>query len=72
MRNDKVIRLIRVLASTAIGLTALVAAALLLYHGIVVPAPWWLIAVLAVGGVTGADVIAAVLQHKGVETEDGH
>lgn len=72
MSNDKVIRLVRVAASTLIGMTALLAGAFLLFHGIVVPAPWWLIATLAVGGVTGADVLAAALRYKGADSSNGH
>lgn len=72
MQNGKVITTIRIVASTLISLTALIAAAVLLYHGIVVPAPWWLIATLAVGGVTGAEVISALVQKRGGEVQDGN
>ena len=72
MHNDKVIRLIRVLGSTVISVTALIAAAILLDHNIIVPAPWWLIATLAVGGVTGADVIAAALESRRAGGQDGN
>jgi divalent metal cation (Fe/Co/Zn/Cd) transporter len=62
--NGRVTTLIRIAASTVIGMTALVAGAYLLSLGVDVPAPWWAIATLAVAGVTGADVVSAIVRAK--------
>jgi hypothetical protein len=52
-------------------MTALLAGAYLLSLGIDVPAPWWIIATLAVAGVTGADVLSAIVKAKQGGSPDG-
>jgi hypothetical protein len=62
--NGNRIVLLRILASTIIGLTAMIIAGWLMHDGIAVPTAWWIIATLAVGGVAGADVVTAVLHAR--------
>ena len=71
MTNGRLTTLIRIGASTVIGMTALLAGAYLLSLGIDVPAPWWIIATLAVAGVTGADVLSAIVKAKQGGSPDG-
>jgi hypothetical protein len=51
---------IRVLSSCLIAILALSLGAWLLHDDTPVPWIWWLLGVLAIAGVTGADVVASV------------
>ncbi|GAH98166.1 unnamed protein product [marine sediment metagenome] len=64
MSNHNRIVIIRIVASTLLGLMALGGGAALASRGIEVPAMWWVVAVLAVGGVVGAEVVSAVMRRK--------
>lgn len=71
MTNGRLTTLIRIGASTVIGMTALLAGAYLLSLGIDVPVHWWLIAYLAVAGVTGADVLSSIIKARQGGSPDG-
>jgi hypothetical protein len=64
MRNGNRLTMVRIAASTLISLTALIAGALLLWHGADVPGVWWALAGVAVSGVAGADIVSAVKRPK--------
>ncbi|MBA7659110.1 hypothetical protein ES703_67075 [subsurface metagenome] len=64
MSNHNRIAIIRIVASTLLGLMALGGGAALAWRGIEVSAMWWAVAVLAVGGVVGAEVVSAVMRRK--------
>ncbi|GAH91344.1 unnamed protein product [marine sediment metagenome] len=64
MSNHNRIVIIRIVASTLLGLVALAGGAALALRGIEVPAMWWALAILAVGGVVGAEVVSAVMRRK--------
>jgi len=51
----------RVLASFVIGITTVAGAIWLLHEGVDIPFEYWTVAMVAIGGVVGIDVIAAVL-----------
>jgi hypothetical protein len=69
--NGRLATLIRIGASTLISVTALLAGAYLLSQRVDVPAQWWIIATLAVAGVTGADVLSAIVRAKQGGSTDG-
>ena len=52
----------RIIASGLIGILTIIGGIFLLYSGIVVPNLFWYLAVAAVGGVVGADVLASVIK----------
>lgn len=52
---------LRVLASAIIGLVAVAGGVYLLAHGVDVPNQFWVISAIAIFGVVGVDVAAAVL-----------
>ncbi|GAH20213.1 unnamed protein product [marine sediment metagenome] len=64
MSNHNHIVIIRIVASTLLGLVALAGGAALSWRGIEVPAMWWGLAILAVAGVVGAEVVSAVRRRK--------
>jgi len=64
MSNGNRIIVLRILASTVISLAALICAAWLMEKGIELPSAFWMIAVLAVGGVAGADIVTAILHSR--------
>jgi hypothetical protein len=65
MQNGNRIRVIRILASLAIALTALTGGAYLIRCGNQLPDAWWYLSCLAVAGVVGADAVAAFLTKGG-------
>lgn len=71
MSNGQRIIVLRVLASSLISLTAILAATWLMEKGILIPTAFWIIATLAVGGVAGADVVTAILHTKQGGSPDG-
>ena len=71
MMNGKLTLIIRIAASTVIGMTALLAGAYLLSLGIEVPAPWWAIATLAVAGVAGGDIVTSLNRSRQGGSTDG-
>jgi len=52
---------IRVLASTLIGLVSVGGAIYLLAHAVEIPNQFWMVAVISIFGVVGVDVAAAIL-----------
>ena len=52
---------IRVIASALIGLVAVLGGVYLLAHGTEVPNQFWMISAIAILGVVGVDVAAAIL-----------
>lgn len=64
MSNQNRIVIIRIIASTVLGLVALAGGGILAWSGIEVPAMWWMLALLAIGGVVGAEVVTAVMRRK--------
>ena len=63
--------MIRILASAAISLIAIVCGAWLLAIGREIPVAWWGVSGLAVGGVVGADVITTYLTKESAHA-NGH
>lgn len=61
MHNSNRIQLVRIVACAAIVLVSLGLASLLAWQGLDVPSAWWLLTIVAAGGVAGADIISAVL-----------
>jgi len=57
MQNGNRLLLIRILASAVLCAMIITLAAWLLSRGCDIPAPWWVIGGLAIGGVVGADII---------------
>lgn len=57
----------RIIASGLIGLVTIVAGSVLLYHQINVPDLYWYIAIGALGGVVGIDLLASII--KGVKPQ---
>jgi len=55
----------RIIASGIIGLVSTIAGSVLLYYNIEVPNLYWYIALGALGGVVGMDLIASVI--KGIK-----
>ena len=55
----------RIIASGVIGLITIIAGSALLYFGVEVPQLFWYIALGALGGVVGMDLIASVI--KGIK-----
>lgn len=64
MSNGNKIVVLRIVVSGLIGITALVGAGVLAWHHIDVPYAWWLVTLVTVGGVTGSDILNAVLSRK--------
>jgi len=61
MANGNRITLVRIVASAIISLVTITWAGLLLQSSCVIPTAFWTVAIVAVGGVTGADVVSAVV-----------
>ena len=51
----------RVLASFIIGITTVAGSIWLLHEGVDIPFEYWTVAMVAIGGVVGIDVVVAVL-----------
>lgn len=52
----------RIISSGIIGLVAIIAGSLLLYFGVEVPQLFWYIAIGALGGVVGVDLLTSVVK----------
>ncbi|GAI11107.1 unnamed protein product [marine sediment metagenome] len=65
MSNHNRIVVIRIVASTMLAIIALAAGVGMTITGLEVPAGWWVVTVLAVGGVVGAEVVGALMRRKG-------
>ena len=57
MQNGNRILVIRIITSGLLCALVIALAAWLIRSGFDIPAPWWVIGGLAIGGVVGADVI---------------
>lgn len=66
MQNGTRLLMTRILASAILCAMIIALAAWLISQGNDIPAPWWVIGGLAIGGVVGADIITTYLA-KGVE-----
>ena len=66
MQNGTRLLVIRILSSAILCAMIIGLAAWLISLGLAIPAPWWVIGGLAIGGVVGADIITTYFA-KGVD-----
>ncbi len=59
MQNGTRLLVIRILSSAVLCAMIISLAAFLISRGKDIPAPWWVIGGLAIGGVVGADIITS-------------